>query len=94
MCALSSENGNDLGLLAVLILTLRSERRGSSCEAAAERSASAARVLADAASGALSEGCMRPLVMLAVGRAREAAAPSRVGQELSVEPLSSAWDDV
>ena len=91
---MSFDYGTESECHRLVLFAPRTQSRGSSREPAAERSASAARVLADAASGALSEGCMRPLVMLAVGRAREAAAPSRVRQELSVEPLSSAWDDV
>ena len=44
------------------------------------------------ASGANVSGCTRPRVMLVVGRAREAAAPSWICHVLSVEPLSSVGD--
>ena len=72
-----------------LLLAPHTQSRGSSRALAAERSAVAPRVFAGIGPGALSGGCTRPLVMLVVGRDREAAAPSRVCHEESVEPSSS-----
>jgi hypothetical protein len=78
-------------------LELRVESRRSSREATAQRSAAASRVLVvglsvRAAFGATLGRTMRLFVMLVVGRVREAAAPSRVCHEASLEPSSSVRD--
>ena len=83
---MSFDSCTEKGCYRVVIFATRTQSRASSRDPAAERTAGAQGVLTHAASRALSEGCMRPLVMLVVGRALEAAAPSRVRQELSVEP--------
>lgn len=72
-----------------LLLALCAQSRSSSREPATKSSAGVPRVFADVASRALSGGCTRPLVMLVVGRDREAAAPSRMHHEASVQPLGS-----
>ena len=90
--ATSFDSGIEGGRYAGVLFALHTQSRGSSLEPAAESSAGAPRVFADAASEAPWGGCVRPCVMLVVGRARGAAVPSRVRQDVSVEPLTSARD--
>ena len=87
--AMSFYFGTERGRYPIVLLAPRTQSRGSSRAPAAERSGVAPRVFAGIGPGALSGGCTRPLVMLVVGRDREAAAPSRVYHEESVEPSSS-----
>ena len=55
VCAISFKVGDDLGLDSVLLLALQTESCGSPRETDAERSAGAARALADAPLGPPSE---------------------------------------
>ena len=93
---MSFESDDDLELYPHVELELRAESRRSSREATAQRSAAASRVLdvglSGQAFGATLGRTMRLFVMLVVGRVREAAAPSRLCHEASVEPSSSVRD--
>ena len=94
------ESDGAIGLYPHVELVLRTESRGSSREAAAQWSAVASRVLADDACrppldnwsdfGPLdATACHVGRGVIIVGRAREAAGPSRVCHKASVEPSSS-----